>query len=142
MSGRTEVEVVAERLRKAAQDWAREMVDKPPYWEALAGAVVPVSPEPTGSVMTDEVGAIRARHEQACKRGGDSYNEQYAEWYATSAHTDRATLLRLLDAALEKLAKIKSAADSVVFEMDDDADDYIIRDAIRRLAAALQEKAP
>jgi hypothetical protein len=38
------IEAVAERLRKAAQDWATELVNKPPYWQALAAAVVPVTP--------------------------------------------------------------------------------------------------
>jgi hypothetical protein len=37
----------------------------------------------------------------------------------------------------KQLREVKSAAESVVFEMDDDADEYIIRDGIRRLAAAL-----
>ena len=58
---------------------------------------------------TDKLEAIRARHEADCGFESDSMDS--AEWraaltmLATRAHADRATLLRLLDAAREELDK-------------------------------------
>ena len=47
--------------------------------------------------MTDEIEAIRARHEADCQIYRDRRHDH--------AHADRATLLRLLDAAREELDK-------------------------------------
>ena len=51
--------------------------------------------------MTDTIAEIRARHE-ASERG-NRWDD--IERYGDEAHTDRATLLRLLDAAREELDK-------------------------------------
>jgi hypothetical protein len=48
--------------------------------------------------MTDDIDAIRARHE-AC-----GHIDQWPDYDSFMAHADRATLLRLLDAALEEIA--------------------------------------
>ena len=59
----------------------------------------------------NELEQIRARHEADC--GFESDGMDNAEWraaltmLATRAHTDRATLLRLLDAAREELREVK-----------------------------------
>ena len=53
--------------------------------------------------MSDELEAIRARHEAASVRGGDTWDSGHVEWVWSDAHADRATLLRLLDAAREEL---------------------------------------
>ena len=65
---------------------------------------------------TEEVEAIRARHEAADKDSG----HEWAGLHADHAHTDRATLLRLLDAAraeLAEVAEIKAAAKKVGLEL-------------------------
>jgi hypothetical protein len=49
--------------------------------------------------MTDELEAIRARHWE------DEFNPVQTATAAIKSHTDRATLLRLLDAAREELDK-------------------------------------
>ncbi len=62
----------------------------------------------------DELEQIRARHEADC--GFESDGMDSAEWraaltmLATRAHTDRATLLALLDAARAELAAVREAA--------------------------------
>ena len=54
--------------------------------------------------MTDEIEAIRARHEATA--AARQYRERHEILdIAIDAHTDRATLLRLLDAAREELDK-------------------------------------
>jgi hypothetical protein len=55
----------------------------------------------------DELEAIRARHTQAEVRGGDTWDSGHVEWVWSDAHADRATLLRLLDAAREELKALK-----------------------------------
>jgi hypothetical protein len=92
----------------------------------------------------EELEAIRARHEVEEDGWGGSF------WPAVAgvAHQDRATLLRLLDAARAELAEVANAAE--VFRMWNDFDDgrpddktvesLIPARAYRRLAAAL--KAP
>jgi len=52
----------------------------------------------------DEVEAIRARHDEACNPVAYSFDAHI------QAHTDRATLLRLLDAARAELAGVREAA--------------------------------
>ena len=96
----------------------------------------------------DELEAIRARHE-TIDHGIANYNVGWDDVNAELVHADRATLLRLLDAARAELAeeraahkRLKIAADNVVFELEDDADEYIIRDGIRRLADALKAPDP
>ena len=58
-----EVSALAETLRKAAQKWASELVDKPPYWEALAEAAMPTLRAALAPAADDagEVEAIRGR---------------------------------------------------------------------------------
>ena len=51
--------------------------------------------------MTDELEAIRARHEEA----EQDNNSNWAADHGARAHFDRETLLRLLDAAREELAE-------------------------------------
>ena len=70
--------------------------------------------------MTDELEAIRARHEDTS--GGWMHGHCDIE-DGEQAHTDRATLLRLLDAAREELAeerakltKIRKAVGPVLLE--------------------------
>ena len=53
--------------------------------------------------MTDELEAIRARHEAANAPNGNITAIQWRLTYGGDAHADRATLLRLLDAAREEL---------------------------------------
>ena len=58
--------------------------------------------------MTDELEAIRARHEAAESDGRFPWLPDDLSWqedYGQAAHRDRATLLRLLDAAREELAE-------------------------------------
>ena len=91
-----EVSALAETLRKAAQKWASELVDKPPYWEALAEAAMPTlraALAPPADVA-GTVEAIRARHEYAEQKGGDLYTPEYCEWSFSQCHRDRATLLK------------------------------------------------
>ena len=110
--------------------------------------------------MTDEIEAIRARHEETHRK----YTAQGITLdgaAAPRAHVDRATLLRLLDAAREELREVREAAklfpylaDGWVKEPTDDEDLWIARDKdsgafaseitfgmIRRLAAALAKDA-
>ena len=129
-----EVSALAETLRKAAQKWASELVDKPPYWEALAEAAMPTlraalapgKPEPTFPEIqpheytfgkgksapaadgAGEVEAIRERHE-AIEKGnfaGFFYDAARQE----QAHDDRATLLHLLDAERARRVEVEKAA--------------------------------
>jgi len=67
--------------------------------------------------MEDKIEAIRARHE-AC-----GHIDQWPDYDSFMAHTDRATLLRLMDAAREELAeerakltKIRKAVGPVLLE--------------------------
>jgi hypothetical protein len=91
--------------------------------------------------VTDELEAIRARHE-AC-----GHIEQWPDYDSFTAHTDRATLLRLLDAAREELREVKEAAGPwlVWADIDDGRPDHMPVESIvhagayRRLAAALKE---
>ena len=61
--------------------------------------------------MTDELEAIRARHEVT----------EHDWWPAAAgvAHADRATLLRLLDAAREELREVKEAASETLEWLQD-----------------------
>ena len=54
--------------------------------------------------MSDELEAIRARHEDVGATIAINFGVLPPGWSA-DAHTDRATLLRLLDAAREELAE-------------------------------------
>jgi hypothetical protein len=58
----------------------------------------------------DEVEAIRRRHEAANAPNGNITAIQWRLTYGGDAHTDRATLLRLLDAARAELAELREAA--------------------------------
>jgi hypothetical protein len=113
----------------------------------------------------EEVEQIRARHE--ADSGFESDGMESAEWraaltmLATRAHTDRATLLALLDAARAELAGVKEALKpfaDYASEWDDPegrygegwADDELAYDpvvrieigAFRRARAALAKDAP
>jgi predicted glycosyltransferase len=119
--------------------------------------------------QADEFEAIKARHEADC--GFESDGMDNAEWraaltmLATRAHADRATLLRLLDAARAELAGLReakwtdddqrsliAAVYDAVWHWGDtpmDTDDTIVlaemlKDKLQenglRLAAALKEK--
>jgi hypothetical protein len=88
--------------------------------------------------MTDELEAIRARHWVA---------GQYVTLALDAgqqAHADRATLLRLLDAAREELREVREAALSAWGLLDDPSCPVTGLDETRRaraiLAAALKEK--
>jgi len=94
----------------------------------------------------DEVEAIRRRHEAADKDSG----HEWAGLHADHAHTDRATLLDLLDAARAELAEVREAAGPWLMwanELDDDRPDdepvssLISAGEYRRLAAALAKDA-
>jgi len=54
--------------------------------------------------MTDEIEAIRARHEALEALGHLAHHD-----WASEAHDDRATLLRLLDAAREDVERLEAA---------------------------------
>jgi hypothetical protein len=70
---------------------------------ALRAALSRPTPDVPGA---EEVEAIRARHES---------DERADTWPAAKViHTDRATLLRLLDAALEELREIREAGADVL----------------------------
>jgi hypothetical protein len=99
----------------------------------------------------EEVEAIRARHEYAEQKSGDLYTPEYCEWTFSQTHRDRATLLRLLDAAREELRAVKEAAGPFVeaasHHSADTSDSYCIENMypgltlgeLRRLASALKE---
>jgi hypothetical protein len=80
------------------------------WWHTKEEAVThwnmrtPAQPAPS----TDEVEEIRARHDE-CDRQGPLWAPST---YAFKAHADRATLLRLLDAARAELASVREAAES------------------------------
>jgi hypothetical protein len=79
----------------------------------------------------NELEAIRARHEVT----------EHDWWPAAAgvAHTDRATLLRLLDTAREELREVREAGRELLASIDGyDTMDEICY-ASRRLAAALKE---
>jgi hypothetical protein len=57
--------------------------------------------------MTDTIDEIRARHEVAESDG--RYDLSWHEDYGLTAHYDRATLLRALDAMAEESARLKEA---------------------------------
>ena len=59
----------------------------------------------------DELEAIRARHEAANAPNGNITAIQWRLTYGGDAHTDRAALLRLLDAAREENARREKRAD-------------------------------
>ncbi len=90
----------------------------------------------------DELEQIRARHEACC------YTVTKTEWQeraAFDAHTDRATLLRLLDAARAELANVREAAkvfvelaEGIHPDTDNDAWLDVSAGSLRRLAAALK----
>jgi hypothetical protein len=86
----------------------------------------------------NELEAIRARHE-AC-----GHIDQWPDYDSFMAHADRATLLRLLDAAREELLEVKEAALSAWGLLDDPSCPVTGLDETRRaraiLAAALKEK--
>jgi hypothetical protein len=92
-----------------------------------------------------ELEAIRARHEAAESDG--RYDLSWHEDYGQAAHRDRATLLRLLDAAREELREVREAAQEYFtgYMQDEAADDgpemtgcsLDQHDAAKRLAAAL-----
>ena len=90
--------------------------------------------------MTDELEAIRARHEEA----EQDNNSNWAADHGARAHFDRETLLRLLDAAREDLREVKEAALSALGLLDDPSCPVTGLDETRRaraiLAAALKEK--
>jgi hypothetical protein len=102
----------------------------------------------------EEVEAIRARHEAAKQALDDEryYSGNVPAVFPTNegkrAHADRATLLRLLDAAREDLREVREAAGPwlVWADIDDGRPDHMPVESIvhagayRRLAAAL--KAP
>jgi hypothetical protein len=112
----------------------------------------------------EEVEAIRARHEAAKQALDDEryYSGNVPAVFPTNegkrAHADRATLLRLLDAARAELAKVKKAAGPFVETLKHDiSEDETMNDYFRpiekynhaprltvgdfrRLAAALKEK--
>lgn len=98
----------------------------------------------------DELEQLRARHEAT----GIQLRHRttgLTVFEAEQAHTDRATLLRLLDAARAELASIREAAGPFVEAAShhnaDTSDSYCIENMypgltlgqLRRLAAALQE---
>jgi hypothetical protein len=58
-------------------------------------------------VKQPEIDAIRARHEQA---EDDDYRDNWVLRHGLKAHADRATLMRLLDAAREELREVREAA--------------------------------
>jgi hypothetical protein len=76
----------------------------------------------------DEVEAIRARHEADC--GFESDGMDNAEWraaltmLATRAHTDRASLLALLDAARAELAEERAKVERLTDALDEIAAHY------------------
>jgi alcohol dehydrogenase class IV len=57
----------------------------------------------------DELEAIRARHGAANAPNGNITAIQWRLTYGGDAHADRATLLRLLDAAREELREVREA---------------------------------
>ena len=83
-----EVSALAETLRKAAQKWASELVDKPPYWEALAEAAMPtlraaLAPQADGAGEVEagslQVAYYRAKHREWQQMGpGDRYEQHDA----------------------------------------------------------------
>jgi hypothetical protein len=90
--------------------------------------------------VTDEIEAIRARHEEA----EQDNNSDWAADHGARAHFDRETLLRLLDAARAELRDVREAALSAWGLLDDPSCPVTGLDETRRaraiLAAAL--KAP
>jgi hypothetical protein len=101
----------------------------------------------------NELDAIRARHEAVSHDFPDSWMRPiyYEHIVGPEAHTDRATLLRLLDAAREELREVREAAGVItgrkwVELLYPELPDYksvsvdITLGDLRRLAAAL--KAP
>ena len=83
----------------------------------------------------DEVEAIRRRHEAANAPNGNITAIQWRLTYGGDAHTDRATLLRLLDAARAELVGVREAAQ----KYEEDTRIFFNRPASGdRLAAALK----
>jgi hypothetical protein len=91
--------------------------------------------------MTDELEAIRARHEAAKQALDDDRYYSSPNGYpppsfshdsGKRAHADRATLLRFLDAAREELAEVREAAADVLETIDHYGTSH------HRLAAALK----
>jgi hypothetical protein len=94
----------------------------------------------------DELEAIRARHEAEEAHPILEVTERPG-WYiqvALKAHADRATLLRLLDAAREELREVREAALSALGLLDDPSCPVTGLDETRRARAILAEalKAP
>jgi len=92
----------------------------------------------------NELSAIRARHEATNAPNGNITAIQWRLTYGGDAHADRATLLRLLDAAREELREVREAALSAWGLLDDPSCPVTGLDETRRARAILAEalKAP
>jgi hypothetical protein len=110
MCGPNDVHDLGEEYSEAG--WMASMPDiKLIHLVAAEDALAAISHPAPDVPSSEEIDAIRARHE--ADSGFESDGMDSAEWraaltmLATRAHTDRATLLRLLDAAREELAKMQ-----------------------------------
>jgi hypothetical protein len=113
MCGPNDVHDLGEEYSEAG--WMASMPDiKLIHLVAAEDALAAISHLAPDVPSSEEIDAIRARHE--ADSGFESDGMDSAEWraaltmLATRAHADRATLLRLLDAAREELREVREAA--------------------------------